>query len=145
MCTATVFVGHAKSRPTPGDVVTLWNIIGFPAFFDAAGGLIEEEVAIGPYGSGLAGQIYTNVSHVLLAINPHRQLPHLYGESMMKRLGWPQPEVIVFYSLFKSAFCTMHGHAVFFCAGSFLKMALMRTSCDEGARFEDWVWGRRIW
>ncbi|CAJ1380185.1 unnamed protein product [Effrenium voratum] len=44
------------------------------------------------------GQIYTNVSHVLLAINPHRQLPHLYGESMMKQAG-PHPYTVAALAL----------------------------------------------
>lgn len=32
------------------------------------------------------GRIYTKVSHVLLAINPHRQLPQLYGQQVIQTL-----------------------------------------------------------
>jgi len=35
----------------------------------------------------VAGLIYTNVSHVLLAVNPHRHLEHLYGAAVMQRLS----------------------------------------------------------
>ena len=35
----------------------------------------------------VAGLIYTNVSHVLLAVNPHRRLEHLYGAAVMQRLS----------------------------------------------------------
>ena len=33
-----------------------------------------------------AGQIYTNASHVLLAINPHRCVQHLYDQTVMEHL-----------------------------------------------------------
>lgn len=34
-----------------------------------------------------AGLIYTNVAHVLLAVNPHRSLEHLYGTGVMQHLA----------------------------------------------------------
>ncbi|CAK9048809.1 unnamed protein product [Durusdinium trenchii] len=40
------------------------------------------------------GRIYTKVSHVLLAINPHRQLPQLYGQQVIQqpvKLRGPHP------------------------------------------------------
>eukprot|EP00913_Durusdinium_trenchii_P029089 g27274.t1 len=40
------------------------------------------------------GRIYTKVSHVLLAINPHRQLPQLYGQQLQRqpvKLRGPHP------------------------------------------------------
>lgn len=34
----------------------------------------------------VTGLIYTNVSHVLLAVNPHRNVEHLYGTAVMQYL-----------------------------------------------------------